>query len=200
MSDEIRRQTPIPVPHVYGQPPSASPTRQPATTDPAVPGVTFPTVEQPASFDTASGPATATTIATFAPVVGAPAPSTEQAPSPAPIATAPTSTSNAPSPAGTIVAPARTGTPTPLRTMANGQDKDNSSRAASQHPDPGFTMPAEAPPHGAGVRQYLNAKVVGPLLDGMKMIGQEQPRDPLRVLGEYLIQRSKEIESSSSSS
>ncbi|KAI1497360.1 Dpy-30 motif-domain-containing protein [Biscogniauxia marginata] len=105
--------------------------------------------------------------------------STEQAPSPAPAA----SSTNAPSPA-----PARTGTP--LRT--NGQE--NTSRAASQHPDPGFTMPAEAPPHGAPVRQYLNSKVTSTLLEGMKVIAKEQPKDPLRVLGEYLLQRSKELE------
>ncbi|KAI1631004.1 hypothetical protein F4809DRAFT_204529 [Biscogniauxia mediterranea] len=78
-----------------------------------------------------------------------------------------------------------------------GQGQENyssSSRAASQHPDPGFTMPAEAPPHGAPVRQYLNSKVTGTLLEGMKVLAKEQPKDPLRVLGEYLLQRSKELE------
>ncbi|RYP30137.1 hypothetical protein DL767_006385 [Monosporascus sp. MG133] len=111
----------------------------------------------------------------------APGSGNEQAPSPAPVAV---TTTNAPSPAP----PARTGTP------RIGPEGNTSSRAASQHPDQGFTMPAEAPPHGAPVRQYLNSKVTGTLLEGMKAIAKEQPKDPLRVLGEFLIQRSKELE------
>ncbi|KAI9171267.1 COMPASS component SDC1 [Paramyrothecium foliicola] len=94
----------------------------------------------------------------------------DQAASPAPVA-------HAPSPA-----PARTGTP------AHG------SRAASVHPDSGFTMPSEAPLHGDQVRQYLNTRVTGVLLEGMKQLAKEQPSEPLRVLGEYLLQRSKELE------
>ncbi|KAL7792973.1 hypothetical protein V8C37DRAFT_379715 [Trichoderma ceciliae] len=83
----------------------------------------------------------------------------------------------APSPA-----PGRTGTP------AHG------SRAASAHPDPGFTMPSEAPVHGDSTRRYLNTKVIGALLEGMKLLAKEKPEDPLRVLGEYLMQRSRELE------
>ncbi|KAK3175819.1 COMPASS (complex proteins associated with Set1p) component [Lecanicillium sp. MT-2017a] len=78
-------------------------------------------------------------------------------------------------------APARTGTPA------------QASRAASAHPDPGFSMPSEAPPHGDSTRRYLNTKVTGVLLEGMKMLAKDQPDEPLRVLGEYLIQRSKEL-------
>ncbi|KAI1189066.1 hypothetical protein F5B17DRAFT_428891 [Nemania serpens] len=105
--------------------------------------------------------------------------SADQAFSPAPAAPS----TNAPSPA-----PVRTGTP--LRT--NGQE--NTSRAASQHPDPAFTMPDAAPAHGAPVRQYLNSKVTAHLLEGMKQLAEDQPKDPLRVLGEFLIERSKELE------
>jgi len=103
--------------------------------------------------------------------------------SPAPLPS--TSSNNAPSPL-----PQRTGTPV----RANGND--TSSRAVSQHPDTASTMPAEAPPHGAPTRQYLNSKVTVVLLDGMKQLAKEQPKDPLRVLGEYLLQRSKELEGS----
>lgn len=35
-------------------------------------------------------------------------------------------------------------------------------------------MPAEAPPHGAPTRQYLNAKVTGVLLEGMKQLAKDQ--------------------------
>ena len=68
---------------------------------------------------------------------------------------------NAPSPA-----PPRTGTPS--RNL-NG----DISRAASAHPEPS-TMPKEAPPHGAPTRQYLNTKVTGVLLEGMKQLAKEQ--------------------------
>ncbi|PVH88618.1 hypothetical protein DL98DRAFT_202147 [Cadophora sp. DSE1049] len=85
--------------------------------------------------------------------------------------------------------PARVGTPS-----RNVNGNDATSRATSQHPDPTPTMPKEAPPHGAPTRQYLNSKVTGPLMDGMKLLAKEQPKDPLRALSEYLLQRSKEIE------
>lgn len=75
-------------------------------------------------------------------------------------------------------------------------------------------MPKQAPPHGAPARQYLNSKVTGPVMDGMKMLAKERyashgsvhesgerlltasrrPANPLQVLGEYLLARSKEIE------
>ncbi|KAI5862101.1 hypothetical protein GGS23DRAFT_610745 [Durotheca rogersii] len=109
--------------------------------------------------------------------------------------------------AGAEQAPAtRTGTPTASsQRSGNGPEAGPgpapSSRAASQMPgDGGGALPAAAAPHGAPVRQYLNARVVGPLLEGMKQVAREQPKDPLRVLGEYLLQRSKELESSASSS
>lgn len=35
-------------------------------------------------------------------------------------------------------------------------------------------MPGKAQPHGAPVRQYLNGKVTGPLLEGMKLLAKEQ--------------------------
>ncbi|KAI6093890.1 hypothetical protein F4821DRAFT_221672 [Hypoxylon rubiginosum] len=183
MADEVR-QTPVPLP-TYGQPIEEASTT--ATTAPAI-----MTVEQ-SSAAAATPDTTMSNTAPTAGVAGVPAPTTEQAHSPAAAAIA-TSTSNAPSPAAAAAAPARTGTP--LRNV-NGQD-NNSSRAASQHPDSGFTMPAEAPPHGAPVRQYLNSTVTGPLLDGMKMIAKDRPKDPVRALGEFLIQRSKELEASSS--
>jgi COMPASS component SDC1 len=35
-------------------------------------------------------------------------------------------------------------------------------------------MPAEAIPHGAPVRQYINSKITGVLLEGMKIVAREQ--------------------------
>ncbi|KAK3336236.1 hypothetical protein B0T19DRAFT_471362 [Cercophora scortea] len=130
------------------------------------------------------------------------APSDQAAASPLPSAAAAaanltsnptTSLSNAPSPL-----PARVGTPM-RNTAANGDGERAGSRAASAHPDSGFTMPAEAAVHGAPVRQYINTKITGVLLEGMKMVARDQPKDPLRVLGEFLLQRSKELEGTAAS-
>ncbi|KZF25877.1 hypothetical protein L228DRAFT_242257 [Xylona heveae TC161] len=82
-------------------------------------------------------------------------------------------------------------TSTPGRTT-NGLEQ--TSRPGSMHPD-GTELPAQAASHGAPARKYLNEKVTGVLMEGMKMIAKEQPNDPLRVLGEYLLQRSRELES-----
>ncbi|KAL2153883.1 hypothetical protein VTH82DRAFT_2559 [Thermothelomyces myriococcoides] len=115
-----------------------------------------------------------------------------------PLAATPTSTTTATAATTTTA----TRVPTPAPAPAQQQQQQPTSRAASQHPDPattgsgtaGFTMPAEAAPHGAPVRQYINSKITGVLLEGMKIVAREQPKDPLRVLGEYLLQRSKELE------
>lgn len=72
----------------------------------------------------------------------------QQSPAPAPFAPSP--------------APARTGTP------AQG------SRAASVHPDASLALPSEAVPHGDPTRRYLNAKVTGVLLEGMKQLAKDQ--------------------------
>lgn len=72
------------------------------------------------------------------------------------------------------------------------QQRASSSRAASAHPQdsgqgqqqgPGSMgtagMPTEPTLHGAPVRQYLNTKVTGHLLEGMKMLAKEQYVTPL---------------------
>ncbi|GAO19138.1 hypothetical protein UVI_02034680 [Ustilaginoidea virens] len=70
------------------------------------------------------------------------------------------------SPAPTNVAPS----PAPGRTGTPAQG----SRAPSLHPDSGFTMPSEAPAHGDSARRYLNTKVTGVLLEGMKQLAKNQ--------------------------
>ncbi|KAI1114373.1 hypothetical protein F5Y14DRAFT_175378 [Nemania sp. NC0429] len=157
-------RTPVPVP-TYGQPQPVALQSQPSGEPPS----TIPEAQTVAPTTESGSKDVAMTDASSA----------DQAFSPAPAA----SSTNAPSPA-----PARIGTP--LRT--NGPE--NTSRAASQHPDPAFTMPDAVPPHGAPVRQYLNSKVTAHLLEGMKQLAKDQPKDPLRVLGEFLIERSKEFE------
>ncbi|KAI1200568.1 hypothetical protein F5X97DRAFT_321290 [Nemania serpens] len=157
-------QTPVPVP-TYGQPQSVALQNQPGEPS-AIPEVQNVAIAPTTESGTKDVVMTDGSSAdlTFSPAPAAPS-------------------TNAPSPA-----PVRTGTP--LRT--NGQE--NTSRAASQHPDPAFTMPDAVPAHGAPVRQYLNSKVTAHLLEGMKQLAKDQPKDPLRVLGEFLIERSKEFE------
>ncbi|ORY62323.1 uncharacterized protein BCR38DRAFT_410751 [Pseudomassariella vexata] len=213
MADERRvSTTPIPVPMPFGAPqqvtaPPASspltqmPIQQTPTEHTAAHIVLAPT-EAPASLETRA--TTANAEETQKDVTMADANGLEQAT----LSAARAGATNGASPLGRR-------TSTPLRTngqepgahthgqepnssraasqLPNGQEP-NSSRAASQHPDQGFRMPVEAPPHGAPVRQYLNSKVTGTLLQGMKMLAEERPKDPLRVLGEFLLQRSKEIE------
>ncbi|KAJ8059230.1 hypothetical protein OCU04_012199 [Sclerotinia nivalis] len=92
--------------------------------------------------------------------------------------------------ASPVPVPARTSTPVP---KVNG-NAENSSRATSQHPDAGPSLPTEASVHGAPARVYLNQTVTGSLLEGMKLLAKDQPKDPLRVLGEFLLSKSKELE------
>ncbi|KAA8570418.1 hypothetical protein MFRU_005g04580 [Monilinia fructicola] len=92
--------------------------------------------------------------------------------------------------ASPVPVPARTSTPVP---KVNG-NAENSSRATSQHPDTGPSLPTEASIHGAPARVYLNQTVTGSLLEGMKLLAKEQPKDPLRVLGEFLLSKSRELE------
>ncbi|KAL9016205.1 MAG: hypothetical protein Q9185_006434 [Variospora sp. 1 TL-2023] len=80
-------------------------------------------------------------------------------------------------------------TPTVQRTATPSRNTNGVIEAPSP-------LPAKAATHGAPARRYLNEKVTGVLLEGMKRLAVEQPEDPLRVLGEYLLQRSKEVESS----
>ncbi|KMU86355.1 hypothetical protein CIHG_04144 [Coccidioides immitis H538.4] len=46
---------------------------------------------------------------------------------------------------------------------------------------------------GAPARIYLNEKIVPYLLEGMKPLAKDQPPNPLRLLGEYLIAKSLEV-------
>lgn len=55
-------------------------------------------------------------------------------------------------------------------------------------------MPSKTASHGAPARRYLNEKVTGVLLEGMKRLAADQPENPLQVLGEFLLQRSKDLE------
>ena len=52
----------------------------------------------------------------------------------------------------------------------------------------------QIPPGGAPARRYLNENVTPVLLEGMKMLAREQPKDPLLVLARFLEEQHREIE------
>ncbi|CDO55541.1 similar to Saccharomyces cerevisiae YDR469W SDC1 Subunit of the COMPASS (Set1C) complex [Geotrichum candidum] len=45
---------------------------------------------------------------------------------------------------------------------------------------------------GAPTRRWLNENVTPALLEGMKLLAKEKPSDPLKVLGQFLIDKSNE--------
>ncbi|MCJ1427423.1 hypothetical protein MMC29_005326 [Sticta canariensis] len=91
-----------------------------------------------------------------------------------------------PSPAPQPVS--NTSTPAPQRTATPTRSTNGNLETSP--------MPTKAASHGAPARRYLNEKVTGVLLEGMKRLAAEQyePEDPLRVLGEFLLQKSKDLE------
>lgn len=48
---------------------------------------------------------------------------------------------------------------------------------------------------GSQTRKYLNKHVTPTLLEGMRLVAKNKPEDPLRYLGEYLIQASGKVSS-----
>lgn len=46
---------------------------------------------------------------------------------------------------------------------------------------------------GSSVRQYLNKHLSQHLLEGLREVSKNKPEEPLKYLGEFLIQRSSEI-------
>lgn len=110
----------------------------------------------------------------------------------------PTTTTTTASSSTNPPTPNRTSTPTGTKEGVPARLENNSSRAASAAPADRtadrVTMPTEPAAHGAPTRQYLNSKVTYHVMEGMKIIAKEQPADPLRVLGEFLLKRSAELE------
>lgn len=46
---------------------------------------------------------------------------------------------------------------------------------------------------GSSVRQYLNKNLTQHLLEGLRLVSQNKPEDPLKELGEFLISRSNQL-------
>ncbi|KAL2799026.1 hypothetical protein BJX66DRAFT_294585 [Aspergillus keveii] len=82
--------------------------------------------------------------------------------------------------------------------MANENTPTNQAGGGSHTPAADSSISASnsnpVRPGGAPARVYMNEKIVPYLLEGMKNVTKEQPSNPLRVLGEFLIQKSNEVE------
>jgi COMPASS component SDC1 len=61
-------------------------------------------------------------------------------------------------------------------------------------PTPNATPANQIPPGGAPARRFLNDNVTPALLEGMKMLAREQPKEPLLALARFLEERHKELE------
>ncbi|KAL3451696.1 hypothetical protein BJX65DRAFT_223544 [Aspergillus insuetus] len=87
---------------------------------------------------------------------------------------------------------------TPTLNMANENTPTNQAAGGSHTPAADSSISASnsnpVRPGGAPARVYMNEKIVPYLLEGMKNVTKEQPSNPLRVLGEFLIQKSNEVE------
>ncbi|MCJ1328852.1 hypothetical protein MMC10_005529 [Thelotrema lepadinum] len=88
-------------------------------------------------------------------------------------------------------APPAPTTPTPTNNASTMPTRNN----AADTPSLGSVMPTQATPHGAPTRRYMNEKITRHLLEGMKRVAIERPRQPLRFLGEFLLERSRQVES-----
>ncbi|KAL4974227.1 hypothetical protein BDW66DRAFT_153041 [Aspergillus desertorum] len=78
--------------------------------------------------------------------------------------------------------------------MANETSQMSSAAAAAAHSPAADPIASTIRPGGAPARVYMNEKIVPYLLEGMKTVTKEQPANPLRVLGEFLIQKSNEVQ------
>ncbi|PYH48813.1 DPY30/SDC1 family protein [Aspergillus saccharolyticus JOP 1030-1] len=87
----------------------------------------------------------------------------------------------------------------PDSTSANTPTADSAAATPTTAAAPAPANSSPVRPGGAPARVYMNEKIVPYLLEGMKSIVKEQPSNPLRVLGEYLIQKSNELEQGSAS-
>ncbi|KAI9813051.1 MAG: hypothetical protein M1827_004271 [Pycnora praestabilis] len=71
--------------------------------------------------------------------------------------------------------PSTAGTPAPGRTSTPTRTTNGHAAPAPSLTNPETsTVPARAVPHGAPARRYLNEKVTGVLLEGMKNLAKEQ--------------------------
>lgn len=62
-----------------------------------------------------------------------------------------------------------------------------------QEPNHGNELPVHEVVGGSSVRQYLNRHLTQHLLEGLRDVSKNKPEDPLKYLGEFLIQRSNQI-------
>jgi hypothetical protein len=65
---------------------------------------------------------------------------------------------------------------------------------AQKQPSPTPTPANQIPPGGAPARRFLNDNVTPALLEGMKMLAREQPKEPLLALAKFLEEKHQELQ------
>ncbi|TQN72448.1 Set1 complex component sdc1 [Colletotrichum shisoi] len=158
--------------------PTATEPIEPTAADPTTQETTAPTTTATSELTMPPVPATVSADAVSRDITMTDAAAVEPASSPVPM---PQAAPGAPSPA-----PGRTGTP------SRNLNGEAGSRAGSVHPDPHpANLPNQAVEHGDTARKYINNHVSAVLLEGMKIIGKNQPKNPLKVLGDFLLEESR---------
>ncbi|KAL0635672.1 COMPASS (complex proteins associated with Set1p) component [Maublancomyces gigas] len=61
-----------------------------------------------------------------------------------------------------------------------------------KQPSPAPLPVNQIPPGGAPARRYLNENITPVLLEGMKMLAREQPKEPLLALARFLEEMHRE--------
>lgn len=97
--------------------------------------------------------------------------------------------------AAPVPTPAPSTIPEHLSTIAPGiaTPAGASTRPNSMPPQPP-ARPDKPVAHGGPTRQYLNTNITPHLLEGMKYLAAHEPAKPLEWLGDFLKERSKEVE------
>jgi hypothetical protein len=72
------------------------------------------------------------------------------------------------------------------------QQRPPQPTSQQKQPSPTPAPANQIPPGGAPARRYLNDNVTPVLLEGMKMLAREQPKEPLLALARFLEERHRE--------
>ncbi|ODQ78220.1 hypothetical protein BABINDRAFT_162885 [Babjeviella inositovora NRRL Y-12698] len=86
----------------------------------------------------------------------------------------------------------RTATPIPQQLTTSSVDTSSSSQPRKKIKLPSDLSTVEVV-GGSSVRKWLNANLTPHLLEGMRRCGEEQPEEPLKFLGEFLLQKHEEL-------
>lgn len=99
--------------------------------------------------------------------------------------------------ASTPAAPAAPAAPAPVPAAATPPVENNSTATPGEVKQEFVnsstaSLPNPAENYGAPTRTWLNREVTPALLDGMRWLAKEKPEDPVKALGEFLVNYKKD--------